>query len=716
MNAERIRLRTKSLLLMFAVPLAVMMALIWLFMAPVQGAAIAGDTPDAPGSISGQVTNGDGEPLSGIEVALYRQTYESTANVYLADTTTTDATGAYGFDLLSTGIYHVGFVDPAKSYAPEFYDNAAMLDDAAEILIGGQTVAGIDAVLERGGAISGVVSLASPGAKVYWGAVGIFRFTDASRKNWELIDFMPVESFPVSYTMEALAPGLYFVCANVGLEYSYEFECYEDASRETDATALEVTTDEQYSSINIVLGDGSDLGSISGTVVDAGGEPVEGIQLGWSTSLPVEYFPATSLSAVDGTFTVTTVVPGTYYAAFYDPQGRYFTSPYVDSTTGEPLQITVERFGGVTGVDGILEPASWITGSVTVRDGIPAMYAFAVAYRLNTGEPEYPGYPIYQGETEVSETGFYTITRLLPGDYFVEAYAQNYDDFFYGVYSLDGMNPMTIPVASADIVTGIDIELAPDAYEGVVSGTVTADGEPQAGKRVDLYTYSYYDYSGVLPPLVPAPEGGSVDGAEAEEISGRIYYTTTGTDGTYRVEGAASGREYAAWFSDPDRRYASVCSDDPAFPYACSFRYLDGISNTVEINADLVEGATVKGRISLPPGERPEDYFVQAYWLDIYNDDYWGYEWIDHSLAVRSAIGADGRYELPGLYPGEYRIAVRYAWALTWGLDDGLIQAYPNVISLYDAAPITVEAGEERAGIDFLLAPSERRYLPFAGR
>jgi protocatechuate 3,4-dioxygenase beta subunit len=114
------------------------------------------------GAISGSVTDGSGNPVSGAQVVVFGQgdTWVGTH----ATSTTADGTYVIG-DLrpVETGSenrYRVLFAPPAGSgLASEWFDDAASRSLATDVTVSaGQTVGGIDAQLEETGAISGSVT------------------------------------------------------------------------------------------------------------------------------------------------------------------------------------------------------------------------------------------------------------------------------------------------------------------------------------------------------------------------------------------------------------------------------------------------------------------------------------------------------------------------------------------------------------------------------
>lgn len=109
-----------------------------------------------PGAIvSGTVTGARGLPVGGICVQVQGPQYRFAGS-------TTHANGTYSINALPSGSYTVQFsggCGNAGSYAPQFYKgqtNSAAADPVP--LIAGQTTAGIDATMQPGGTITGVVT------------------------------------------------------------------------------------------------------------------------------------------------------------------------------------------------------------------------------------------------------------------------------------------------------------------------------------------------------------------------------------------------------------------------------------------------------------------------------------------------------------------------------------------------------------------------------
>lgn len=160
-------------------------------------------------SISGVVSGEDG-PVSEISVVGFIRV-EDTDGVRwdLVGWANTDASGAYRMQGLRAGTYRVGFHDwrSVNEYISEFWADAASVSDATdvEVATGGSAV-GIDAHLEKGGEIVGVVNA----SEFEGGVITVDAYLGGGRGVWTLVQ--RTESGPGgSYHLRGLRTGTYRV-------------------------------------------------------------------------------------------------------------------------------------------------------------------------------------------------------------------------------------------------------------------------------------------------------------------------------------------------------------------------------------------------------------------------------------------------------------------------------------------------------------------------
>ena len=98
-----------------------------------------------PGSISGKVTDSQGQPLS--EMLVEANLKASRQATY--GEATTDAAGVYTITGLAAGSYIISYEDPDEGYAPKYYDNVTDISQATPVEVkAGETSSGFDTQLE----------------------------------------------------------------------------------------------------------------------------------------------------------------------------------------------------------------------------------------------------------------------------------------------------------------------------------------------------------------------------------------------------------------------------------------------------------------------------------------------------------------------------------------------------------------------------------------
>ncbi|MDQ2700955.1 MAG: carboxypeptidase regulatory-like domain-containing protein [Actinomycetota bacterium] len=124
------------------------------------------DTPNidaelAPaGSITGTVTDSDGEPLSDVCLTAFDSAGANVAGTYVGSS----ANGSYTIQGLPTGDYRVRFESCGANVVREYYDDQPTLATANPVAVtAGSVTSGIDAELLPGGSLSGTVTLSPQG-------------------------------------------------------------------------------------------------------------------------------------------------------------------------------------------------------------------------------------------------------------------------------------------------------------------------------------------------------------------------------------------------------------------------------------------------------------------------------------------------------------------------------------------------------------------------
>ena len=159
------------------------------------------------GRLAGRVSNEAGEWLSGVWVTAYRPDGDGGWD-YAADTST-DRYGRYSIRGLRASDYRIGF-DPnwRSDYAPEFWDDARTVFGADDVsLAAGQTVTGLDAVLSRGGEITGTVTEEGGGTLQ---GIGVVAYASDAQGNWHYHRDTSTDATG-QYVIDGLSEGRYRV-------------------------------------------------------------------------------------------------------------------------------------------------------------------------------------------------------------------------------------------------------------------------------------------------------------------------------------------------------------------------------------------------------------------------------------------------------------------------------------------------------------------------
>jgi len=263
-----------------------------------------------------------------------------------------------------------------------------------------------------------------------------------------------------SYTITTLITGQYRVRAYAE---GYIEEYYDNVYEYSEATPVSVIMPDDTPGIDFTLDSG---GTISGHVYQSdGATPIEGAWV--DASLMDGGYGRGATTAPDGSYTITTLITGQYrvraYAEGYIEE--YYDGVYeYDQAT--PVSVTMPD--DTPGIDFTLDLGGTISGHVYQSDGTTPVEGAWVDASLVDG-----GYG--RGATTASD-GSYTITTLITGQYFVEAYPP------YGVNLLPSST--TAEVIQGETTT-IDFVLQAG---GIISGRVTDEG----GEGVpETYVYAY---------------------------------------------------------------------------------------------------------------------------------------------------------------------------------------------------------------------------------
>ncbi|APF18126.1 FlgD immunoglobulin-like domain containing protein [Caldithrix abyssi] len=292
--------------------------------------------------------------------------------------------------------------------------------------------------------------------------------------------------------------------------------------------------------------------------------------------------------------------------------------------------------------------------------------------------PLYPSRPFMA--TPDSATGDYSL-ELAPGTYVLRLVAY-FDDYMYTVFYDSVYTPKeATKVEVQGDVSGIDFNLPePNVYPFSISGTVTSrqSGLPLEGANVAFVSYNF------MSNLWQA------------------YETTTGADGTYRVEGYTMLQEDSlvgfAW--KDSTFFAQFYQDEATFMTADPIVYhanedVTGIDFALD-TIDTENGYSISGMLLNEAGEPITTGQVTAYTT------------ATNVGVITTQVDSTGHYAFDPVFPTG---SVVYLSA--WGGFDYLPEIYNDAKTWKDADPIFIQ-GSDVTGINFILEEKKPTRLPLA--
>jgi 5-hydroxyisourate hydrolase-like protein (transthyretin family) len=661
-------------------------------------------SPDAPGSIAGTITDEAGAPVAGAEVQLFRQ---DVSGWVVARVVRSDATGAYRATLLATGAYRILVSDPAGVYAQSYYPNALIIDDAVSIMVAGADIAGIDVMLRRGGAITGVYSDTNP-YTLYARIVALTR----SRGLWQEVA-VTWQYAAGDYVLTGLPPAVYRVCA-----YAPPYEssgppqpavCYRDIVSAIDNAAdVTVTAGVTTTAIDLTVGVAGDGATIGGQVRAPAGDPLSEIDavLFRQDEHQNVFNVGAVKTAAQGAYTFRGLRPGRYFMQFADSLGPYITTYYSATTwMNEATPIVVAVREERLDVDATLAVGGILTGALRILTDTAPAWAYVNLYSASAserslqddasdGDATQPlqwaknqngAYPRYYASYDPA-TGHYRINAVPPGPYYVYATAQMDQLTFSGFYVAADLTPRVVTVTAGAVLTDLDINLGLGAFEGVIAGRVTAGDQPLAGIKASLLRTESYGVQ-------------------------EIVHVFTGADGRYTIGGLMRSA-YRMGFSDPAGVYATQYYSQAVHPDMGEIINLAPAEQRRNIDAALNVGGAMTGRITLDDNAPALGYTVHFF-------HELGFPPVFRLLEMplRATTDATGAYRMAGLAAGGYRVCASRT-ADGQGAPRGCFGGPPLVYYPYWAEPAWVLSGEETANIDIDLGQPDPpvAYLPLLAR
>ncbi len=561
-------------------------------------------------SITGTLTGPTGAPAANASVNVY----DAVSGSYVGGAQA-DASGDYAVSRLPVGDFHLNFQPNDQDSAAEWFDDAPDRASATAVSIGapGAVVVDIDAQFTLAAKISGTLT-SSVGGPFVDGYVQVYDATALS-----YIGFSSI-ALDGSYEVGGLAAGSYLVQIS---SYSGTSEWYDDVPSSDLATPIALVAGEQRTGVDAEI---QGPVSISGTVTDAStGLPVPNIYV--AADDPMLFGFGSAYTAVDGTYSIANVSPGSYRVSFTDNAGSYAQQFFDGATSYDDATFVTMSDASVIGVDAALVAAGMISGIVLDDGGLPVVDAYVEAFDATTGS--------WVAAVGVDPSGGYTIGGLPAGDYNVSARAYRFRDQWYlDATSEADATPVTV-TGGAD-TTGVDFALVTAV---AISGTITDE-----------------DAGAPIPNIRVRASGGTT-----------TRYAYTESDGTYAITDVDAD-DYVVQFYDDGRNYVTEYYDDVGDEAVATPIAYDGSTPATGIDATLTVGATLSGTVVDETGAPVPGVSVDV--LDPVNGGWF-------AGASTDVVGA---FSLSGLPPSDVVLGLSGAgWAPQW---------YDSATSFEDATPI----------------------------
>ncbi|MEI7056261.1 carboxypeptidase regulatory-like domain-containing protein [Nocardioides sp. CCNWLW239] len=496
-------------------------------------------------TISGTVTDQDGNPLDNIIVLLY----ESSGDWSVTQDVSSGRDGGFSFSALTPGkAYRVAF--SGTGWTKEFYPDASSIEEAADVIAGESGPVDAALVSSKGaGSITGTVT-DEAGQPVPGVSVSVY---DADAWDWIGSADTAADG---TYTFPGLKDGRYELSFSLEDDYLYAEETYR---------FVEVAGGPAVADLRVSTG-----GLISGVVTGTDGEPVGDGYVEVYTSDTQDYVRSGYIS-YDGSYQVGGVPAGSYRLKFTSSEGHRSEWFSDKSTFAEADDVAVDVRETST-ADAELSAGATVEGRVTYADGSPVEWGEVQVQQL----VEYEVGDSWETVTYAfaDDDGRYRSRALEPGTYRV---------------AIDLWDDVHLPAHSEEFAIGADDARAvtrdlvvekkqPPAITSLAAPVVS--GEALVGKKLTA-TAGEWDVADVSVHYQWLRDGEPVDGA---------------TEATYALTEPDAGHRLSVQVTAEKDGYVSATADSEA---------TDAVSHGPLVNAQapIVTGTPQVGEtLSAYPG------------------------------------------------------------------------------------------------------------------
>lgn len=399
-------------------------------------------------------------------------------------------------------------------------------------------------------------------------------------------------------------------------------------------------------------------GSISGTISASGGHTITAANPVNITLInAANYAWVNTVTTDDGNYTLSDIPAGTYYLQIHAAGDTLISEYYPNASIefGAQHFTFTEAGESYTGINEVLDPASFISGRVTDSNGQGIADVYVYAYNEDQGLGNTNG-------SYTDATGNYQFGQLRASSYKVRFQAPsglNYMSEFYDDV-LDEADATLVQVGAAENKNNINAQLEEGSE---ISGTVTrADAAPYDFSSAEVYAIS--------------------------EVTGNYYYGTVSANGNYVVSGLAPDNYRIEVSPDPLSNLLSAYHGGTNWNSAQLVTITSGPAQQLTgKDVSVVLGSEISGTVTRADGEpwlADETPWVAAQRID------------GSSLGWGTYANQDGTYTINALADGGYRVHFEPRQFM----DELAEQWYNNAYSPAQAEVITVAGPQSITGID----------------